>query len=131
MALYEIGNISILFRNTCSNRRALGRWYSTLITADNSSCVARRAAACRAFITTPNPGNLLNQWSPMASGFTQLIASNGTGCAPVAIDYLYNVAYFNYANLYSRFNVSISPVNGELKFSFWVFLIENFIVFFS
>lgn len=128
VAIYEIGNISLLFWNTCSNQRALTKWYSLLTHSQNSSCVAHRAAACRAFITTPNPGGFGNQWVPVPSGYTQLVVANVTGCATISITSLYNVAYYNYGTIYGRYNLSLPFYNGEFKFSF--FLIKNFLAFF-
>jgi len=110
----------LLFSNTCSNQRALGRWYSTLTYQQNSSCVAQRAAACRAFIANPNTGTTSNQWSPFPVGFTQLIITNITGCAAISIGSMSNVYYYNYASLYNRTNVGKSSLYGELNLLFFL-----------
>jgi len=119
VALYEVGDMYILFSNPCSNRRALGNWFTSLTRYQNSSCVVRRATACRSFITTPNPGGYSNQWYPFSNGYTQLVVTNVTGCAAVSISSIYNVYYYNYASIYGRYNITRSSVNGELNLHFF------------
>jgi hypothetical protein len=79
-----------------------------LTSNQNSSCLAQRAAACRAFITTPNNGSVssTNQWSPFPYGYTQLVNTNGTGCAAISISNIYNIAASSYASLNSRYNIT-------------------------
>jgi hypothetical protein len=79
-----------------------------LTSSQNSSCLARRASACRAFITTPNngSGSFANQWSPFPNGYSQLVYTNGTSCAGISISNIYNVAASSYASLNSRYNIT-------------------------
>lgn len=120
VALYEIGDMKLLFWNTCSNQRALGQWLFGLVRSRNSSCVARRAAACLNFIATPNTniGSTNNQWLPFPNSFTQLVVTNITGCAAISITSMYNVYYNNYGSVYNYFsNVTKIPdlTHGNLK----------------
>jgi hypothetical protein len=109
--------MKLLFWNTCSNQRALGKWYASLTRTQNSSCVTQRATACRSFISTPNVGSRSNQWLPFSGGYTQLIVTNVTGCAAITIDRMYNVYYYNYASVLGQYyNGTRSPVNRELNF---------------
>ncbi|UJR33602.1 hypothetical protein I4U23_021039 [Adineta vaga] len=107
-SVYQIGDILLLFSNTCGNRRALSKWYSRLVEGENSSCTARRATACRSFITTPNNGYNGNRWFPLPAGYSQVIYTNGTGCASISISSIYNIGTSAYPLVYSRYNLTRS-----------------------
>lgn len=112
----------LLFRNTCASQRPLGQWSLNISHTQNSSCYARRAAACRAFITTPNTGSYGNQWSPLPAGYTQLIVTNYTGCAAIAVTNIANVYYYNYARIYGTYanNTVRNALNGEFNILFFL-----------
>lgn len=114
VAMYEIGDIRLLFNSTCSNQRAIGTWFGDLRRRQNSSCYSQRANLCRTFVATPNAGNAGNQWAYLPAGYTQLVISNitGLGCSAISITNIFNIAFFNYASVYSRYNVSRPWVNG-------------------
>ncbi|CAF0750438.1 unnamed protein product [Adineta ricciae] len=112
-SLYEIGDLLVLFSDTCSNRRALSKWYSRLIDGQNSSCVAQRATACRSFISSPNNITNSNQWLPFPVGYSQVIYTNDTSCAAVSVSKIYNIATTAYAGVYTRNN--LTRPSGLLK----------------
>ncbi|CAF0786721.1 unnamed protein product [Adineta steineri] len=113
---YEIGDILLLFSNTCGNKRALGNWYSRLLNGQNSSCVARRAAACKSFITTPNNGavTISNQWFPFPSFYSQIVTTNVTSCAALTINRIYNVPIGAYGTVYGSTQFNITRPSGAV-----------------
>ena len=107
--IYEIADISLLFRSPCVSSRRISMNLLSLYFSrrQNSSCVARRTAACQAFVRSTDV------WTPFPAAYTQLVVGNGSNCAAIAVTRVRNLATYDYLGVAIRFNTSSSSLGSQ------------------